>query len=277
MMSMKTVCGLAAILLLCVACTPAKQIVLPDREDVAFFERPKAIAAARRSGVPMPLVVLRESDPWAMVIGSDSPTFALYDDGTVIRQSGDGFVVSELAEPDRTALIKQLKPDVLRKWYGRFKALPGTTDQPDQDLLIYAGEKPIFISVNGSIESDEVRAVIPNEVLNAFDTLMDFKTPGRSWLPDYIEVMISPFDRSEKMPIQWPADFPRLDDSKSFARGDDQMSLMVPASRYARLKALLQKEGDSPVEIGGRKWSASIRFPFPQEHLWMPPNPEHRP
>ena len=33
---------------------------------------------------PTPLIVLIERDPWLMVIGSDSPSFALYDDGTLI-------------------------------------------------------------------------------------------------------------------------------------------------------------------------------------------------
>ena len=41
---------------------------------------------------PRPLVVLLEFDPWQMVIGSDVPTFVLYDDGTIIYRN-------EAAEP----------------------------------------------------------------------------------------------------------------------------------------------------------------------------------
>jgi hypothetical protein len=36
-----------------------------------------------------PLVLLTEYNPWAMAIGSDTPTFALYADGTVIYWQGD--------------------------------------------------------------------------------------------------------------------------------------------------------------------------------------------
>src|SRR5438105_1046835 len=41
--------------------------------------------APRRTG-PQPLLVLWESSPWRMVIGSDTPTFAFYSDGRVIYQ-----------------------------------------------------------------------------------------------------------------------------------------------------------------------------------------------
>ena len=39
-----------------------------------------------------PIIVLIERDPWLMVIGSDSPTFALYSDGTLIYfNKGKGY------------------------------------------------------------------------------------------------------------------------------------------------------------------------------------------
>ena len=33
-----------------------------------------------------PIVVLVETDPWLMVIGSDVPTFALYENGQIITK-----------------------------------------------------------------------------------------------------------------------------------------------------------------------------------------------
>jgi hypothetical protein len=60
-----------------------------------------------------PLVLLTEYNPWAMVIGSDSPTFALYGNGTVIwraeGRSGKYMTValapSEVAELFRSARL----------------------------------------------------------------------------------------------------------------------------------------------------------------------------
>lgn len=42
-----------------------------------------AAAFAQAPGA-RPLIVLLEANPWLMAIGSDSPSFALYDDGTAI-------------------------------------------------------------------------------------------------------------------------------------------------------------------------------------------------
>lgn len=49
----------------------------------------------------------------------------------------------------------------------------------------------------------------------------------------------------------------------------------LPSTSLAQLRAFLKRRSDKgAVEIDGRKWSASIRFPFPQEQLWMAPHPE---
>src|SRR5947207_391514 len=37
-----------------------------------------------------PVLVLVETDPWAMVLGSDSPRFALYENGLAIYRTQDG-------------------------------------------------------------------------------------------------------------------------------------------------------------------------------------------
>lgn len=247
----------------------------PERDQVAFFERPIALAAARKSGVPLPVIVALKSDPWAMVIGSDSPTFAMYEDGTVIRRSGDGYMSSHLTRPQQIDLLNRLKLDNLRRWYGGLNALPGVTDQPEQNLLFYTSEQPIFVSVYGSLDTENVRSVVPQEIIDAYDGLKTFKAPGRPWLPDYIEVMISPYENAPDASIKWPADFPGLNDAKTTRRGDDQISIFVPSSRFNELRAFLKHQNErGAVEIGGRKWSPYLRLPFPQEQLWMAPNPE---
>jgi len=43
---------------------------------------------AEASGPPQPLVLLYVRDPWLMVFGSDSPSFALYNNDLVTYASG---------------------------------------------------------------------------------------------------------------------------------------------------------------------------------------------
>jgi hypothetical protein len=44
----------------------------PEPTATAFLDRPQSLAAARKSGVPVPVLVLLERNPWMMVIGADS-------------------------------------------------------------------------------------------------------------------------------------------------------------------------------------------------------------
>ena len=89
--------------------------------------------------------------------------------------------------------------------------------------------------------------------------------------------MISPYNNAPEASIKWPADFPGLNDTKTIKRSDDQMSIFVPSSRYDELRSFLKHQNErGAVEIGGSKWSPILRLPFPQEQLWMAPNPESR-
>jgi len=106
--------------------------------------------------VPGPLVVLLDSDPWATVIGSGSPTFALYEDGTVIQQTANGFSTTRLTDQELKRFLGRLNLQALSQSYGRFEA-ENATDQPDQDLLVYGDERPVFVSVYGSLRQQHPR------------------------------------------------------------------------------------------------------------------------
>ena len=59
------------------------------------------------------------------------------------------------------------------------------------------------------------------------------------------------------------------DDEQTISRGDS-FSLFLPISEKEDLLAFLatrQKRG--AIEIGGRKWAASLRYPFPREERWL--------
>lgn len=248
--------------------------VKPDRSGVAFFDRPKAWAAAEQSGDPLPVLILLATDPWLMVIGSDSPKAALYNDGTFIYRVGEQYRSVLLSPAQSKALVDLVSPMSLPA--GRYNAAPGWTDQPTNSLLVYAGAKPSFVSVYGDLGSRDVQARLPASVRRAF-RLISTAAFGNSkpWLPSKIEVMIWPYEYAPERSIVWPKQWPGLHGPTTRKRGKDAFSLFLPASDLAQLRRFLNTKAEKgAVEIDGRKWTVSVRLPFPQEQLWMAPNLE---
>lgn len=252
---------------------PSRNEVRPQRDQVQFFERPRALDAARKSKAPMPTLVLLESDPWRDVIGSDSPSFALYEDGTVIRRKGNGFVSTRLTPAATKMLLKTVSVEAMRPFYGYYDATEWT-DQVTEELLLYRSAKPVFISVYGSLRTPEVRSKIPPEVVAAFDKIKAFNLQGKRWLPEKVEVMVWPYEYAPDTSTEWPRDLPDLHDASTVRRGDS-FSIFVPSSKLDEVMSVLARRKErGAIEIGGKKWAASVRFPFPQEQLWMSPNDE---
>ena len=251
------------------------EAIRPQVDQVRFFERPAALAAVRKSGLPLPLVVLLESDPWAQVLGSDSPTFALYEDGTVIWRAGQGFAETRLTAGEMELFLEELNPSALARSYGHFLA-DDATDQPEQNLLIYRGDKPTFVSVYGSLKDPAVRGKVPQEVVAAYDTLRTFShARSQQWLPEYVEVMIWPYEYAPAPSNKWPEGWPELNDRRTVRRGEDSFSIFLPSAMLPELRAFRERTNEKgAVEIDGRKWATGIRFPFPQESLWMAPDLE---
>jgi hypothetical protein len=96
--------------------------------------------------------------------------------------------------------------------------------------------------------------------------LADFdRTDAESWTPDYLEVMIWPYEYAPDESIEWPADWPNIDSPSTTRRGDSH-SLYVPYSEQARLFDFLKsRKAKGAVLINDRKWSAAVRTPLPHE------------
>jgi hypothetical protein len=96
----------------------------------------------------------------------------------------------------------------------------------------------------------------------------------RQWLPQNIEVMVWPYEYAPEASIDWPRDLPNLDDPSTVSRGD-LFSIFVPAAKLEKVQTVLARRKEKgAIVINGKKWAAGIRFPFPQEQLWMAPNQE---
>lgn len=251
--------------------------VKPDKSGqtrAAYFDRPLALAAARKSVQPAPVIVLLTSNPWLDAIGSDSPSFALYEDGTVIYRTKSGFKSAKVAGAELDALRRDYATPGLAALSGAYEA-DNATDQPDNDLLIYGGEHPFFISVYGSLNRPEVAQRLPDTLRSAYARLRAFELlNARDWLPEKIEVMIWPYDYAPEKSIKWPPEWPALGDPATRKRGDSY-SIFLSSTELDRLTAFLAtRKAKGAVEIAGKKWAVSFRMPFPHEQLWMGPRTE---
>lgn len=251
----------------------ADKVISPDRAAVDYYVRPNMLARARTGSEPVPVVVLIEKDPWASVIGADSPQLALYDDGLLIYRADDQFRQERLDAAAQAELL-----DLVAKIDGPRDAgayeLSLSTDQTDTVLLLYRDE-PVVVSAYGSLEDPVQVALLPEQLRAAFAGLHAYSRPhAEPWLPEFIEVMIWPYDYAPEASIHWPDDWPGLDDERTAARGSSY-SLFLPSARLEELRAFLQtRNARGAVELGGKKWAMSYRYPFPMEQLWMPYNPD---
>lgn len=228
------------------------------------------LAPAADEAEVRPLVVLVERNPWAAVIGSDSPRFALYSDGLVIYRREDGFRSVRLDPRELEALRERLDVPVLGCALGRHGP-ENLTDQPEEDFHIGRGGALSLISVYGAIEPGRAPQGTPRQVVAAYATLTGFAHPrAQPWMPERVEVMIWPYEHARSA-TRWPAGWPTLTSPGTMRRGESY-SLFVAAADYPRVSSFLRaSQENGAIEIDGRKWSAATRFPFPLESHWMRP------
>ncbi|MNK13981.1 hypothetical protein D3C87_320750 [compost metagenome] len=216
-----------------------------------------------------PLLVLVEYDPWAMVIGSDTPKFVLYDDGVVIYRKDDGHHTARLSPDEMATFRASLRPEALSRLAGSY-ALTENTDQPTTDILLRSGSTYARISIYGSLSSLTVGPALPTEILDTYERLIAFeRRDAVPWRPEKVEVMIWPYEYAPDESIIWPAGWPGITHVDTQQRGENY-SLYISASEYLKLREFLgTRRSRGAVLIDGRKWAAQVRLPFPKEDRWM--------
>jgi len=217
-----------------------------------------------------PLVLLTEYNPWAMAIGSDSPTFALYTDGTVIYRRVEGksvkYVTATLTPAELGQLLNSAQlndVDALKNCY----AIADYTDAPTNALVVKTKTGYKAIEVYGAIRylSNVPTDRLPTSLQQAFRMLLAFNdTKAREWNPPYIEIMLWPFSYA-KSSLPWPVDFPGLSD-KNTRRSEKMVELFIPYSEWNQYRAFVSKlKPTTAVLLDGQKWAISERLPFPHE------------
>lgn len=235
---------------------------------------------------PKPIAVFIQSDPWAMVIGSDTPRVAIYENGDVIfaKKVNDGLAYHHVTlDKDQLGKVsEQLKPVLaLKALKRRYNIRPNATDQPEAMFYLRDGDREVATSVYGLMAAGTElpgytefpggpkATVPPDELLKLHKWLceLDYQD-SKQWTPKYVEVMLWDYSHAPEASIQWPRDWPSLNSDRAIKRGDSY-SIFLDGSLLPKLREFLatQKEKGA-VEIEGRKMAASYRFTFPGERAW---------
>ena len=228
-----------------------------------------ASAQAHVGDTECPAVVLVEYDPWRMVIGSDNPTFALYPDRHAIFRSDEGYKQVDLTAGEYNQIIKAASQ--LKSLNNRYD-LTRATDQVTHLFTFCASGKMTFVYVYGSLTDDTFRRIAPPDAIaDLYDMISNFThETSKTWLPEKIEVMVWGYDYAPDASIVWPEEWPDLDHGTTVRRGEDSYSLFVDSTDFDVLKTFLASQNPKgAIEINGKKWAASLRYPFPNERSWM--------
>lgn len=211
-----------------------------------------------------PVIVYIETNPWLMVIGSDSPQFALYDDGTVIFRTSEGYRHTELSAEQRTEIEAAINLEGIHHYLEYSRA----SDQPSSYLFDFRSNQAVM--AYGAVSRRHSISTENDPLLPMINLLRGFRQDdAEPWFPAFIEVMIWPYEYAPEESIIWPSDWPGIDDARTEERGD-AFSLFFPSARREELFAFLETRRErGAIEIGGRKWAASLRYPFPGEEHWQ--------
>ncbi|MBZ9730558.1 hypothetical protein LB467_12760 [Salegentibacter sp. JZCK2] len=217
-----------------------------------------------------PIVVLIETDPWLMVIGSDVPTFALYENGQIIykkvvNKKWKYFEVTNDRETTQKIIKSFGITDTLMKQPDFIEA-SSSTDQPTNILLLNF-DTLREISVYGSLEEkrSEARKKTPEDFITVYDNIKKFKGKGaKDWMPDNIEIMLTDYSHSPEEPQEWPENWPDLESESTVKRSESLYSLFLSKEHFENFINLISKlKEKQAVEINGKKFSVRYRLPFP--------------
>lgn len=244
---------------------------------------------------PKPVAVLLETDPWAMVIGSDTPRVALYDDGTLLyihenKDQTPQLLCAKLPAATLQEVLSRLRAcgdlSTLRKHYD---LQPEATDQPETSIFLALGKQPFVTTIYGlSVASaEEVRTkdgaadkrkrpsppgaeALPEALQKIYKYLLSLSAKeAKPWTPAYVEAMVWDYDYAPEESIHWPADWPGLTSPQTIRRGDS-FSIFLPGTELPRLREFLRtRKEKGAVEIDGKRWAVSYRYVFPSEPVWF--------
>jgi hypothetical protein len=217
-----------------------------------------------------PILVLIETNPWLRVIGSDVPSFALYENGQIIYKKlvDKEWKYFELTNDRETTLnifnSFEISDDLIN--LPNHTRASDWTDQPTNILILNNGTFK-QISVYGNLRDikDETKTKTPESFLLVYNKIIGFDSESANqWLPEVIEVMATEYSHSPEEPVKWNEEWNDIKSQTTVKRRKGLYSIYLDRKDFndfiALLKCLKRKQA---VEINGKKFSLSYRLPFP--------------
>ena len=237
---------------------------------------------------PKPIAVLIQTDPWLMVIGSDTPMVAIYEDGQVIylkkeKDKPSVYLHKQLTKDELDGVKKKIvffvQPSDIKRSYD---LAPNVTDQP---------ETKIYINIDGKIQATTIYGLIkslpaysssgekrPDQLPSLLTDLNDYLTnlsfpDAKEWEPAFVEAMVWGGDEvwgTKPSNIHWPKEWPGPNSPNSVKR-KEIYSIFLPGTELTKLRNLVKEEysGRGGVLIEGKQWAVDFRFTFPNEPVWI--------
>ncbi len=223
-----------------------------------------------------PLLAMWERDPWLMVLGSEVPSFVLYEDGLVVFRRDDAretrYLVAEIGAPRARSIVDR----VLARGFERLplgSSLVDGTDQPSVDIVVRAADGGWLGSWVHGLGRDGLRssgcalsAMAPAPFLATHRELLRFRDPSeRPWEPDRVEVLLWEFASPRTDQLEWPADVPRPPSPLVAPEGRPYRHA-VEGRHEARLLALQRSLGNArAIRLDGRRWTVNVRRLVPAD------------
>lgn len=213
------------------------------------------------------MIVLKETDPWLMSIGSDVASFALYEKGQIIYKTIENKKLKiyevKLNQLELKKVIQTFSiPNSIYYLEENISASDGT-DQPSNNLYLNITKKKL-VSVYGSLRKEDVRKRTPKEFLLVYDNIKKYRNnSAKEWFPDKIEIIFWDYDYAPNK-RKWIKGFPDLNSKTTIKYNNDSYSVFIDKAKFDEFKKYYSKMGEKEaVEINGRKMAISYRLPFP--------------
>jgi hypothetical protein len=218
-----------------------------------------------------PLFVLVERNPWLMVIGSDTPTVVLYEDGLAIYQQMNGDHAEAMKGHMAPAAARAFVDGAVQ---AGFLELPLHTmlsrghDLPTVEILLRSGTAWHLASAygmrrNGPASDGLSDREAPRALATVYEKALAIGIPGaQPWKADEIEVMLWDFSHARSA-VEWPAGVPKPPPDVK-AHGVYHHFL---DGKYEPLVSgfLLSKDRKTAVMLNGTMWSMGLRPRVPEE------------
>ncbi len=236
---------------------------------------------------PQPIAVMMESDPWLIVIGSDLPSFVLYEDGRAIYLKKEGnhlqFVTKMLVATELREAKRRLAALIPSKPVEPFYDLkPNVTDLPTTSFFLAIDGKRLVTSIRAMnpvkddsslwkrLAASRKTKYPPAEIARLRALIGSFSFRGeQKWVPKYVEVMLTPYENAPQESIHWPKEWPGINSATSRQRRE-QYSIFVNGDlKPAIVRFLGTAKEQGAVEVGGKGWAVSLRDTFPSEPVWF--------